>query len=270
MSRRPAFSGSDTGDSTAARSVRLGVIVLLHVGFFLLILQGGVAKESAPPAPKTVFVNFVTPEPPPVPQAPPPVVPPPEPKPVEPPPPPKPKPKPEPKPKPKPKPKPELKPTPKPKPKASEKQITDDAKSEPPVEESSEPVVAEAPPAPVPPPVAAAPAAASRPAAPPAPPAPPVPSKPKTITSGIAYLYNPAPAYPALSRRLGEEGTVMLRVLVNERGMPEQVELQTSSGSPRLDDAARRTVMSYRFKPHIENGRAVPVNAIIPINFQLD
>src|SRR5690606_36947894 len=105
-----------------------------------------------------------------------------------------------------------------------------------------------APPDPSPPaqPAAPVPAAAPAPAAPPGPPTPPAPPKPKTLTSGIASLYNPAPQYPALSRRVGEEGTVVLRVLVNERGLPERVEVQTSSDSSRLDDAARQTVMKYR------------------------
>lgn len=260
MSPHFAVTPRDATDSMLERAGRLAAIVALHAGFFVW-LQGGLAKAPAPaPAPKTVFVTFLEREPPPVAQAPRPVEPPPEPKPVEPPP--------KPKPEPKPKPKPEPKPQPKPKPKPAEKQITQEVKPEPP----PEPVVADAAPAPAPPPppVAAAPAVAPRPTAPPAPPAPPVPQEPKRITSGVAYVYNPAPTYPALSRRLGEEGTAVFLVLINERGLPEKVELKESSGSPRLDDAARRAVLSYRFKPYMENGRPVPSLADVPINFQLN
>jgi periplasmic protein TonB len=53
------------------------------------------------------------------------------------------------------------------------------------------------------------------------------------------YLRNPAPAYPALARRLGEEGKLVLRVFVTPEGHPGQIELKTSSGSPRLDQAAQ-------------------------------
>ena len=69
---------------------------------------------------------------------------------------------------------------------------------------------------------------------------------------------------------MGEEGRVMLRVLVNEKGRPERVEIQQTSGSPRLDEAARQAAQRAVFKPHIENGRAIAVFAIIPIKFQLD
>lgn len=101
-------------------------------------------------------------------------------------------------------------------------------------------------------------------------PAPAAPSLPKTISSSIEYIEPPQPAYPPVARRMGEEGKVMLRVLVNEKGRPERVEVQKTSGSPRLDEAARQAAMRAVFKPHIEDGRAVTVFAIIPIRFQLD
>ena len=52
------------------------------------------------------------------------------------------------------------------------------------------------------------------------------------------YLSNPKPLYPNVSRRLGEQGTVMLRVFVTVAGEPAQIELKSSSGFPRLDRAA--------------------------------
>lgn len=69
---------------------------------------------------------------------------------------------------------------------------------------------------------------------------------------------------------MGEEGKVVLRVLVSEKGRPERVEVHRTSGSPRLDEAARQAAQRAVFKPHVEDGRAVPVFAIIPIRFQLD
>ncbi|MGH8809433.1 MAG: energy transducer TonB [Noviherbaspirillum sp.] len=113
-------------------------------------------------------------------------------------------------------------------------------------------------------PVAAEPAAPVV-AAPPAPPA-----APRTITSGIEYLQAPQPEYPAMSRRLSEEGKAVLRVLVNEKGRPERVDVQKTSGSARLDEAARQAVLRAVFKPFMEDGKAVAAFAIVPIRFQLD
>ena len=92
---------------------------------------------------------------------------------------------------------------------------------------------------------------------------------PKTLTSGVEYLQAPQPVYPPMARRLGEQGKVILRVLVNERGIPDQVVVQTSSGSARLDEAGRQAALRSLFKPHVEDGRAVAVYVIVPLNFQL-
>jgi periplasmic protein TonB len=108
------------------------------------------------------------------------------------------------------------------------------------------------------------------PAAPAAAPAPVTPAPPKTITSGVEYIQQPRPEYPAMSRRLGEQGKVVLRILVNDKGRPERIDLQQSSGSARLDEAARQAVQHALFKPHIEDGKAVAVYAIVPIKFELD
>jgi protein TonB len=91
---------------------------------------------------------------------------------------------------------------------------------------------------------------------------------PKTV-SGVEYVQPPRPEYPATSRRMNEEGKVMLRVLVNERGRPEQAEVQKSSGYSRLDEAARQAAMRAVFKPHAEDGKPVAVYALIPINFSI-
>ncbi|MGV7210909.1 energy transducer TonB [Oxalobacteraceae bacterium A2-2] len=110
--------------------------------------------------------------------------------------------------------------------------------------------------------VAAAPAVA-----PPAPPAP-APASPRTI-SGVEYIRAPQPVYPAMAKRMGETGTVMLRVLIGEKGVPEQATVQKSSGSSRLDEAGRQAAMHALYKPYIEDGKAVPVYVLVPINFQL-
>ncbi|MBM3342291.1 MAG: TonB family protein [Betaproteobacteria bacterium] len=125
-------------------------------------------------------------------------------------------------------------------------------------------VIAEQPETPrVAPPVEAAPA----PAAPA--PAPKPPAAPKVVTA-VEYVRAPQPQYPATARRRGEQGRVMLRVLVNTQGQPERAEVQQSSGVAALDDAARRAALQALFKPHLENGQPVPVWAIVPIIFSLE
>lgn len=101
-----------------------------------------------------------------------------------------------------------------------------------------------------------------------APPAPAAPAAPKTIT-GVEYIRAPQPVYPSIARRMGESGVVMLRVLIGEKGQAEQVTIQKSSGSEKLDEAGRQAVLRALYKPYIEDGKAIPVYALVPINFQL-
>lgn len=69
---------------------------------------------------------------------------------------------------------------------------------------------------------------------------------------------------------MGEEGRVILRVLINDKGHPERADVRQSSGIPRLDEAGRQAVLGALFRPHIDNGHAVAVYAIVPIRFQLN
>ena len=102
--------------------------------------------------------------------------------------------------------------------------------------------------------------------APPAPPAEPL-VQPRFDAD---YLKNPAPNYPPLSRRMGEEGKVILRVLVNPQGSADSVEVRTSSGSQRLDDAAVNTVKHWKFIPAKHGDTAVQSAVLVPIIFKLD
>jgi protein TonB len=109
-------------------------------------------------------------------------------------------------------------------------------------------------------------------AAPPAPvtpPAPVAPPPPKTIAiTAVEYLSPPQLVYPAASQRLREQGTVHVRVLVDSRGAPQQMQLVRSSGFTRLDDAALATVRATRFKPYTENGVALPFWVVMPLIFE--
>lgn len=84
------------------------------------------------------------------------------------------------------------------------------------------------------------------------------------------YLQNPPPAYPRMSRRLGEQGTVVLNVLINTEGRAEKAELQTSSGYPRLDEAALAAIVRWRFVPGRRNGVAQAMWFKVPLRFVLD
>ncbi len=84
-----------------------------------------------------------------------------------------------------------------------------------------------------------------------------------------AYLHNPPPAYPRISKRRGEEGTVLLRVKVNKNGKAALVQIKKSSGSKRLDNAAHQAVNKWRFVPAKKGGKVVSGWVIVPIVFQL-
>jgi protein TonB len=69
--------------------------------------------------------------------------------------------------------------------------------------------------------------------------------------------------------RRHEQGTVMLRVLVDADGKVLSVEIATSSGSPRLDRAARDAVRMWSFNPAKHAGVAHSAWALVPVNFSL-
>ena len=85
-----------------------------------------------------------------------------------------------------------------------------------------------------------------------------------------AYLQNPPPAYPLMSRRRGEKGTVMLRVYVSAQGEVETVQVRTSSGFPSLDTAALEAVRRWRFVPARQGTQPVAAFVIVPIVFSLE
>lgn len=95
----------------------------------------------------------------------------------------------------------------------------------------------------------------------------PVVSTPPRFDAG--YLRNPAPVYPAVSRRLGEEGKVVLRVLVESSGRPIQIEVRTGSGSSHLDQAAQEAVSRWTFAPARRGDDAVDAWVLVPIVFNL-
>ena len=229
------------------RPSALAVAIALHGALIAFVLSGALEKPHTEVEPPPVIVQLLTPEPPlklesPTPE-------PPQPKP----------PKPEP-----PKPEP-VKPQPRPEPPRPEQPKTEPAKPE----VRPEPVKIEAPAtavAPAPTPVA--------PPAPPAPPPPPAPSvaKPSARTEvSISASYaaaNRKPEYPKMSLRLGEQGTVVLTVMVKSDGSAGDVEVKSTSGFTRLDRAAADAVKTWRFNPATIDGKAVDKSYEVPITFK--
>lgn len=87
----------------------------------------------------------------------------------------------------------------------------------------------------------------------------------------LQYLTNPPPPYPRQALNDGLEGTVLLRVLVDEHGHPLQVEIAASSGQRALDRAAREQVLRrWRFLPAQREGRAVRAIGTVPVVFRIE
>ena len=130
-------------------------------------------------------------------------------------------------------------------------------------------VVAQA--TPVAPVSAPTPPAPTRAEAPPAPaPAPVVTAPSRTEVSTASYsASNQKPNYPNMSKRLGEQGTVVLRVLVKADGSAGEVEVKSSSSYPRLDQAAIDAVKTWRFNPAKIDGKAIDEWYQVPIPFKL-
>lgn len=119
--------------------------------------------------------------------------------------------------------------------------------------------------APVPPPPAPSPVPAPPPAAPPAP-----PPKVELPSSDADYLKNPSPVYPAISKRLGEQGKVLVRVLIGTDGTAQKAELRQSSGFDRLDQSALNAVLKWQYVPGKRGGVAEAMWFVVPINFTLE
>lgn len=100
--------------------------------------------------------------------------------------------------------------------------------------------------------------------------APPVVPASVLPNSDAAYLTNPKPGYPPLSRRLGEQGVVTLSVLVGTNGEVQQLDIAKSSGYSRLDEAARKAVSGWRFAPGKLAGVAEAMWVKVPISFILE
>lgn len=102
--------------------------------------------------------------------------------------------------------------------------------------------------------------------------APPSPPQPVMLSGelSVSCPERSPPNYPARSRRLNEQGRVLLRVELGEDGRVSSAAIKTSSGFPLLDEAAVSAVKTWRCKPAIQNGVAVRAVALQPFAFILE
>lgn len=78
------------------------------------------------------------------------------------------------------------------------------------------------------------------------------------------------PLYPRNSRKLGEQGKVVIKALVKAAGRPTDVKLYISSGYPRLDEAALAAVSEWEFKPVQARSQEATECFLIPISYRLE
>jgi len=160
-------------------------------------------------------------------------------------------------------------PKPTPPPKTPQPVMTPPLTPQPPAPATPEPpAVLAAPTAAVTAPVV--PAAAPAPPPPAPPPAPAAPAKLEMPSSKADYLHKQPPDYPRMSKRLGEQGKVVLKVLIGADGAPQKVELVTSSGFERLDKSAMDAAMRWRYVPGKRGGVAEAMWYQVPIQFTLE
>lgn len=84
------------------------------------------------------------------------------------------------------------------------------------------------------------------------------------------YLNNPPPPYPEECRCQGQQGTVMVKVLVSPRGTAQSVALSRSSGFGPLDRAALEAVRRWRFRAATMGGIPIESYVLVPIRFVLE
>lgn len=93
----------------------------------------------------------------------------------------------------------------------------------------------------------------------------------QTDIGKLVVVYQPdADAYyPSFSKRSGEQGTVVVRLIIDETGSVEDIALLQSSSFPRLDRAASEIGRRYRFKPYLVNGSPQRISTNLLIKFNL-
>lgn len=88
-------------------------------------------------------------------------------------------------------------------------------------------------------------------------------------SSDASYLQNPRPEYPRISRQRGEQGRVLVRVLIGADGSAQKAEISQSSGFSRLDQSALTAVSNWRFVAGKRAGVPEAMWFTVPVGFCL-
>jgi TonB family protein len=81
-------------------------------------------------------------------------------------------------------------------------------------------------------------------------------------------VFRPEPEYSEEARKAKWQGAVLLQLVVDENGVPQEIKVVRSLGLG-LDQKAIEAVQKWRFKPGLKDGKPVPVSANIEVNFRL-
>ncbi|MEQ9886932.1 energy transducer TonB [Pectobacterium zantedeschiae] len=92
-------------------------------------------------------------------------------------------------------------------------------------------------------------------------------AQPKQVASVGCVV--PQPDYPRRAKRLQQEGNVLVRLVISPEGRLLRHDIARSSGYDTLDQAAVEAVAQARCTPYRENGQAITVMTIQPVNFRL-
>jgi protein TonB len=98
----------------------------------------------------------------------------------------------------------------------------------------------------------------------------PAPTRVELPSSDADYLHNPKPPYPSVSKRLGEQGRVVVRTLIGADGVAQQAEIRQSSGFDRLDQSALNTALRWRYVPGKRAGVPEAMWFNVPFTFVLE
>ena len=99
---------------------------------------------------------------------------------------------------------------------------------------------------------------------------PPASSAMGSTGANTIQCNDPQPVYPSMSQKMGEEGRATVKLFIGETGEITNVALTSSSGSPRLDNAATTAARTVKCTPYRQHGKAVPVVASKSYVFRLD
>ena len=93
------------------------------------------------------------------------------------------------------------------------------------------------------------------------------PAAPAIAPTELAAIETPPPTYPPEAECNSDGGTTVLRVTIEQDGVPSQVAQAQSSGHPALDKAALEAVRTWKFRAATRNGKPVSHTITVPVNF---